>query len=65
MIAVTVFQILSLNHPGYTGKTDDERKVNLAGIIDGYFAKKAHHINVNVLNRETPMDAHENPEKYP
>lgn len=51
--------------PDTLGKTADERKVNLAGILDGYFAKKAHHINVNVLNRETLMDAYENPEKYP
>ena len=38
---------------------------NLVAILDGYFAKKAHHININVLNRETLMDAYENPEKYP
>ena len=51
--------------PDALGKTDDERIDNLVNILDGYFAKKAHHINVNVLNRETLMDAYENPEKYP
>ena len=34
-------------------------------VLDGYFAKKAHHINVNVLNRETLMKAYEDPEAYP
>ena len=34
-------------------------------VLDGYFAKNAHHINVNVLNRETLMKAYENPEAYP
>ena len=38
---------------------------NLVHILDGYFAKGAHHINVNVLNRETLMKAYENPEDYP
>ena len=34
-------------------------------IIDGYFNQKAHHLNVNVLNREMLVDAMNNPEKYP
>ncbi len=51
--------------PDALGKTDEERITNLVNILDGYFLKKAHHINVNVLNRETLMDAYENPEKYP
>ncbi len=51
--------------PDALGKTDDERVTNLVGILDGYFAKMAHHININVLNRETLMKAYENPEAYP
>jgi len=51
--------------PDALGKTDEERIENLVAILDGYFAKKAHHINVNVLNRETLMKAYENPEDYP
>ncbi len=51
--------------PEALGREDEERIGNLVAILDGYFAKKAHHINVNVLNRETLMDAYENPEKYP
>ncbi len=51
--------------PEALGKTQDERTNNLVAILDGYFAKKAHHINVNVLNRETLMKAYENPEEYP
>lgn len=51
--------------PQALGKTDDERVNNLVNILDGYFAKGAHHINVNVLNRETLLKAYENPEAYP
>lgn len=51
--------------PDALGKTDDERITNLVSILDGYFAKKAHHININVLNRETLIKAYENPEEYP
>ncbi len=51
--------------PDALGKTEEERINNLVTILDGYFAKKAHHINVNVLNRETLLKAYENPEAYP
>ena len=51
--------------PEALGKTEDERISNLVSILDGYFAKKAHHINVNVLNRETLIEAYKNPEAFP
>ena len=51
--------------PEALGKTEDERITNLVAILDGYFKKKAHHINVNVLSRETLIKAYENPEEYP
>ena len=51
--------------PQALGKTDEERIDNLVAILDGYFAKKAHHINVNVMNRETLEKAYEDPESYP
>ena len=51
--------------PQALGRTEEERTGNLVAILDGYFAKKAHHINVNVMNRETLLKAYENPEEYP
>ncbi|KOR23772.1 formate C-acetyltransferase [Clostridium sp. L74] len=51
--------------PDALGKSDDERINNLVSILDGYFVQDAHHLNVNVLNRELLIDAMENPEKYP
>ncbi|MBR2053804.1 MAG: formate acetyltransferase, partial [Clostridia bacterium] len=51
--------------PAALGRDEMERKNNLVTILDGYFGQMAHHINVNVMNRETLMDAYENPEKYP
>ncbi len=51
--------------PEALGRDEEERVGNLVSILDGYFAKKAHHINVNVLNRETLMKAYEDPEAYP
>jgi len=51
--------------PEALGRDAGERTDNLVTILDGYFAKMAHHININVLNRETLMKAYENPEEYP
>ena len=51
--------------PQALGKTDEERIDNLVAILDAYFSKKAHHINVNVMNRETLEKAYEDPEAYP
>lgn len=51
--------------PKALGKTADERIRNLYGMLDGYFHDDGHHINVNVFDRETLMDAMDHPEKYP
>ncbi len=51
--------------PGALGKNMDERVANLSGIMDGYFAQNGHHININVFDRETLLDAMDHPEEYP
>ncbi|WP_252238094.1 formate C-acetyltransferase [Clostridium sp. VAP51] len=51
--------------PDALGKSEEQRISNLVSILDGYFVQGAHHLNVNVLNRETLIDAMENPDKYP
>ena len=51
--------------PGALGKTAEERVDNLVSILDGYFHNHAHHINVNVMNREQLIEAYEDPTKYP
>ena len=51
--------------PATLGKSEDERVDNLVNVLDGYFNQGAHHLNVNVLNRETLIDAMNNPSKYP
>ncbi len=51
--------------PSSLGKTREDQVDNLISLLDGYFVQGAHHLNVNVLNRETLIDAMENPEKYP
>ena len=51
--------------PDALGKNEDQRVNNLVGLMDGYFGKNAHHLNVNVLNRETLLDAQAHPELYP
>lgn len=51
--------------PQALGNNDEARYKNLSGIIDGYFSQNAQHLNVNVMRRETLVDAMQNPEKYP
>ncbi|MDD4583583.1 MAG: formate C-acetyltransferase [Eubacteriales bacterium] len=51
--------------PMALGKYEKERYSNLISILDGYFAQKAQHLNVNVLNRETLIEAYQDPERHP
>ncbi|GCD09815.1 formate C-acetyltransferase [Clostridium tagluense] len=51
--------------PAALGIDEDTRINNLVFLLDGYFGQSAHHLNVNVLNRDVLIDAMENPDKYP
>ena len=51
--------------PEALGKDEAQRESNQVSILDGYFCQGAHHLNVNVLRRETLIDAMEHPEQYP
>ncbi|MCM3784147.1 formate C-acetyltransferase [Neobacillus mesonae] len=51
--------------PKALGKEEEARKSNLTAMMDGYFGSGAHHLNVNVFNREQLIDAMEHPENYP
>ncbi|MGN9865258.1 formate C-acetyltransferase [Bacillus swezeyi] len=51
--------------PKALGKDEENRAANLSSILDGYAAKTGHHLNVNVFNRDTLLDAMEHPEEYP
>ena len=51
--------------PKTLGKDEESRVNNLTSLLDGYFAKRGHHINVNVFDRALLVDAMEHPEKYP
>ena len=51
--------------PDALGKDLEQRTSNLVNILDGYFTQGAFHLNVNVLNRQTLIDAMNNPDQYP
>lgn len=51
--------------PKALGKDENSRTENLKALLDGYFRQGGHHINVNVFEKETLLDAMEHPEKYP
>ncbi|MEJ8554824.1 formate C-acetyltransferase [Tepidibacter sp. Z1-5] len=51
--------------PKAIGKTEEERINNLSYLLDGYFIQSGHHININVFDKETLLDAMDHPEKYP
>ena len=51
--------------PNALGSDEKARVLNLKQVLDGYFAQKAHHLNVNVLNRQKLIEAMENPTLYP
>jgi formate C-acetyltransferase len=51
--------------PKALGRTGEDRIGNLTGLVDGFFGAGGHHINVNVFDRETLLDAMEHPEHYP
>ena len=51
--------------PKALGKDEDSRITNLTSLLDGYFEKRSHHINVNVFDRALLIDAMEHPENYP
>jgi formate C-acetyltransferase len=51
--------------PQGLGRVPEDRITNLTGMLDAFFGSTGYHMNVNVLNRETLLDAVEHPEKYP
>ncbi|GHU30861.1 hypothetical protein FACS1894166_01250 [Bacilli bacterium] len=46
-------------------KNVSNKENNLVNLLDGYFEKGAHHLNVNVLTQDTLLDAQKHPEKHP
>jgi formate C-acetyltransferase len=51
--------------PAGLGRVEEDRIANLTGMLDAFFGSTGYHMNVNVLNRETLLDAMDHPEKYP
>ncbi|ANZ95409.1 formate C-acetyltransferase [Brochothrix thermosphacta] len=51
--------------PKALGREENSQISNLVGMLDGYSAKMGHHLNINVFNRDTLLDAMDHPEDYP
>jgi formate C-acetyltransferase len=51
--------------PGSLGRVPEDRITNLTSMLDAFFSSTGYHMNVNVLNRDTLLDAMDHPEKYP
>lgn len=51
--------------PQGVGRVEEDRITNLTGMLDAFFGSTGHHMNINVLNRETLLHAIDHPEKYP
>ncbi len=51
--------------PTTLGRDRETQTENLVSVLDGYFANKGHHLNINTYTREKLLDAHAHPEKYP
>ena len=51
--------------PEGLGRVAQDRVVNMRGMLDAFFGSTGYHMNVNVLNKETLIDAMDHPEKYP
>jgi formate C-acetyltransferase len=51
--------------PSGLGNTEEDRITNLTSILDAFFGSTGYHMNINVLNRDTLLDAMDHPEKYP
>ena len=60
-----VFQIHSQSYQMHLVEKMNHKSTILVAMLDGYMTKRGHHLNVNVLNRETLLDAMDHPELYP